>query len=352
MREVSKKNYSVIVKAIDFWESNGIVDGDAASRMRDSIRPIPFDWRKAARLLIVAALCCFIVGAAALTHVEWFVRLLMYLFGGKAIVKSVLLAFLAAVFYFWGNRRKRLAPEKYFTNESILFLGVACTASAITWLGVAINDGSGHFSLLVGLAAVIYGLLAIFFDSVLIWIFAVLSLAGWFGAETGYASGWGMYWLGLNYPLRFTIFGAALTALAKLMERSARFLTFQRATLSLGLLFLFTSLWIMSIFGNYGSIDSWYKSSSMELLHWSVLFAAAAGVALWLGIKRDDAMLRGYGIVFLAINIYTRYFETFWNSMNKAAFFLILGASFWLLGSRAEKIWNIRRSADDDDDAE
>ena len=54
-------------------------------------------------------------------------------------------------------------------------------------------------------------------------------------------------------------------------------------------------------------------------------------------------MLRGYGAVFLAINVYTRFFENFWNAMNKGLFFLILGASLWLLGSKAERIWNATR---------
>ena len=54
-------------------------------------------------------------------------------------------------------------------------------------------------------------------------------------------------------------------------------------------------------------------------------------------------MLRGYGAVFLAINVYTRFFENFWSSMNKGVFFLILGASLWLLGSKAERIWNASR---------
>ena len=67
-------------------------------------------------------------------------------------------------------------------------------------------------------------------------------------------------------------------------------------------------------------------------------------------------MLRGYGAVFLAINVYTRFFENFWDAMNKGLFFLILGGSLWLLGSKAERIWNAARrgrgadSAKDDED--
>jgi len=34
-------------------------------------------------------------------------------------------------------------------------------------------------------------------------------------------------------------------------------------------------------------------------------------------------------------------FEYFWDSTHKAIFFAILALSFWYLGSRAEKIWNL-----------
>lgn len=80
-----------------------------------------------------------------------------------------------------------------------------------------------------------------------------------------------------------------------------------------------------------------------ELLHWSLLFGAAAVAAVWYGLKRDDGVLRGFGLTFLFINLYTRYFEYFWDSLHKAAFFAVLAVSFWYLGSKAETIWQLGR---------
>ena len=45
-------------------------------------------------------------------------------------------------------------------------------------------------------------------------------------------------------------------------------------------------------------------------------------------------------MTFLFINLYTRFFEYFLDSIHKAAFFAILAASFWYIGSRAEAIWH------------
>ena len=58
-------------------------------------------------------------------------------------------------------------------------------------------------------------------------------------------------------------------------------------------------------------------------------------------VKDDDAMLRGYGLVFLGLNLYTRFFEWFWDSLNKGLFFIIVGLSLWGLGAHAERLWNL-----------
>jgi hypothetical protein len=61
-------------------------------------------------------------------------------------------------------------------------------------------------------------------------------------------------------------------------------------------------------------------------------------------LKYDNGITKGFGLTFLFINLYTRFFELFWNSIHKAIFFALLGISFWYLGAKAEKIWNLGRS--------
>lgn len=53
------------------------------------------------------------------------------------------------------------------------------------------DSGTGHFSLLLLISFGIYALLGWLLKSNLIWIFALVSLGGWMGTETGYMSGWG-----------------------------------------------------------------------------------------------------------------------------------------------------------------
>ena len=107
----------------------------------------------------------------------------------------------------------------------------------------------------------------------------------------------------------------------------------------MGLSYLFIALWIMSIFGNYDP-DTWYYISSVQLLPWALLFAVVAVICIYVSLKTDDGMLRGFGLTFLGINLYTRFFEYFWNSLHSAIFFFILAISLILIGRKAEKIWH------------
>jgi hypothetical protein len=181
-----------------------------------------------------------------------------------------------------------------------------------------------------------------------VWLFFLLSLGNWFGAETGYMSGWGAYWLGMNYPVRFIFFGGALLALCWLLRGRLQARHLYTTSKAMGLTYLFVALWIMSIFGNY-DIDNWYGVTQASLLPWALLFAVAAVLCIYISLKTDDGMLRGFGLTFLAINLYTRYFEYFWDGMNKVVFFLLLAASLAVIGRYAERIWHagIQRASTD-----
>lgn len=241
-------------------------------------------------------------------------------------------------------------PHHVYRNEAVFFLGVLALAAAVFFLGVAIDRGTGHYSVLFLIASLLYALLGLWFPSALVWVFGLLSLGAWMGTETGYVSGHGMYFLGMNYPLRFVVFGGALALLGIAGQHvsarfdgstaAARLLSMSPQTKVIGLLNLFIALGIMSIFGNYGDMYEWHRARQYELFHWSLLFGAASIAAIWYGLRRDDGVLRGFGLTFLFINLYTRFFEYFWDSLHKAVFFAILAASFWYVGSRAEVIWH------------
>lgn len=346
-----KKQHATVADTIDRWQQSGVIDPPTAARLHDAIAASPFDWQRTARYAFLISIISLVIALSAALADELLVRLLMRLFDTPALVKCLFFVALAAGFFTYGLRQRERRPHRLYSNEALFFLGVLALAAAVGLFGVAIDTGSGHYALLFLLAAVLYALLGLYFPSTLVWVFALLSLGAWMGTETGYVSGYGMYFLGMNYPLRFVLFGAALTALglagqqacrdAAAPDFATRLLGMSAQTTVVGLLYLFVALWIMSIFGNYGDMDAWRRAPQYELLHWSVLFGAAALGAIWYGLRHDDGVLRGFGLTFLFINLYTRFFEYFWDATHKALFFALLAASFWYLGRKAEAIWHL-----------
>ena len=140
----------------------------------------------------------------------------------------------------------------------------------------------------------------------------------------------------------FWVFGLVLIACGSyVFNRWQARSQFLGPTKAMGMLYLFVALWIMSIFGNSEDLESWLRVKQSELFLWQILFAAVAIGAIVHGVKYDDGMTRGFGLTFIFINLYTRYFEYIWEGMHKAIFFALLALSLWYLGAKAEKIWQL-----------
>lgn len=339
--KLPRKQAAVVRDAIERWSREGTILESQAVTLAATIEVQYFDWRRLAKYSFWIALFSIISSVSAALSDRMLRELFDVLFQAPAILKCATLSLVAAGLYRWGLTRRQQAPDKVYRNEAIFFLGVLATAGAISQLGVALDTGSGHFSLLLLLSFLVYASLGVKLESNLIWVFALASLGGWMGTETGYMSGWGAYYLGMNYPLRFVLFGTLLTGCALALEDHPIVSRFYRSTLVMGLLYLFIALWIMSIFGNYGDMHAWERVKQIELFHWSILFGAVAGWAIYHGLRHDNDITKGFGVTFLCINLYTRFFELFWNNLHKAIFFALLGLSFWYIGSKAETIWNL-----------
>ncbi|RYF12038.1 MAG: DUF2157 domain-containing protein, partial [Flavobacteriales bacterium] len=310
-------------------------------KLKSSYEPKTFDWRRLAQYSFWIAMACGVIALSALLVDKSLLDYIKNLYNTPNIVISIVSALAAAGCYILSFRKKKTKPQHVFSNEAIVFSGVLLTANAIAYLGKAFNSSGNHFSLLILISVVIYLVLAYLFKSRLIWTFALLALGAWFGTETGYLSRWNWYFLGLNYPLRFVFFGLILTSTSLLFRNHKQLSYFFDISYFAGLLYLFTSLLLLSIFGNYGTLEEWYLIKQITLFYWAIISAVACVVAIIIGLKRNDAMLREFGIIFLFINLYTRYFEYFWDSWHKAVFFMVLGISFVLIGRKAEKIWSL-----------
>lgn len=336
-----KQEAEVLDEAIKTWEEEQLIDPATAEKLRASYQVKGFDWARLAQYSFWVALVCGVVAIASLIIDDNVINYLKKIYDTPDIVISIISGGVAAALFVLGQRKKTHHPERIFSNEAIIFLAVLFTASCIAFLGKTFDNGSGHFSILFLISVFVYGALAWHFKSRLIWAFALISLGSWFGTETGYQTRWSDYFLGMNYPLRFVFFGALLVAANFVIRKVKQLERFGNLTYIIGMLYLFLSLWLLSIFGNFGTIEDWLKVRQLDLFYWGLISAAVAAGFMIYGLKKKDGLAREFGITFLLLNLYTRYFEYFWDLTDKTIFFGILAGSFWLLGRKAEKIWNV-----------
>ncbi|WP_421941022.1 DUF2157 domain-containing protein [Pedobacter sp.] len=339
--KVDREKSEFLDEMIEQWEHDGLINEETGARLRKSYEAKNFDWLRLAQYAFWVALACGVIALGSLLIDNTILKYLQSIYNTPNIVIAIISAGIAGWLYILGFKRKQKQSHLKFSNEAIVFAAILLTANAVAYFGKAIDNGSGNFSILILISVIIYGVLGYVFNSRLIWIFALLSLGAWFGTETGYLSRWNYYFLGMNYPLRFVAFGALLTAASFLMKRISKLQQFFQVTYIAGMVYLFVSLWGLSVFGNFASLEEWYAVRQLSLFYWALISAAVCVASTFIGLKYRDDIAREFGITFLFINLYTRYFEYFWDSWHKALFFSVLAASFWLIGRKAEKIWNV-----------
>ncbi|MGG5415667.1 DUF2157 domain-containing protein [Edwardsiella tarda] len=339
---ITRKQERIIQQALVHWQQQGQITDSEYMKLVATLNIVAFDWQRLSRYAFWTAIACVLIALANFFFADReLMNHMIAIFSSSWLIRIGAPLTLAIISYLWGGRRQRREIQWHYSTEAILFLGVTCTALMLWQLGEWLDNGSRHGApqFLIGCGCVIYGAVAWFGRSGLVWLFFLLALGYWFGAETGYVSGWGAYWLGMNYPIRFVLFGSALLLTCFLLREELvkrRLFTISKA---MGLMYLFIALWIMSIFGNY-DLDNSGNVTREALIPWAFLFAVVAGTCIYISLKTDDGMLRGFGLTFLTINLYTRFFEYFWDSLHNVVFFLILAVSLAVVGRYAEKIWH------------
>lgn len=338
---IDREKAEFLDQMIQSWERDEIISKDTANQLKTTYQTKNFDWRKLAQYSIYIAMTCGVFSLGSLLLDKEILNLISKIYNTPNYVISIISLIIAAWMFFIGNKRRISKPKELLTNDALLFIGVMFIANGLAYFGKSIASGSNHYSLIFLLAVPIYAFLGYFFRSKLIWAFALFSLGAWFGTETSYISRGNFYFLGMNYPLRFVIFGIALTALSFILKKLPKQNFLFQTTYFVGLLYTFCALWLLSIFGNFSSIETWYKVDQLRLFGWALLSVIFCLVTFFMGFKFKDEMAREFGATFLIINLYSRFFEYFWDSWHKTIFFMVLALSFWLIGRKAEKIWNL-----------
>jgi hypothetical protein len=322
--------YRKIRAEIDLLTTQGLVTAEQAQRLKERYPTEAWDLVSLARWLTI--LGAVATGAGV-------VLLAAQLDVWRTLLEAALAV--AAGGLLWLGRWVGRARGMIRTQAALELLAAFAVQGLTAALAVHYSTGSQNWPALVGIDALAAFGLAYWLRNRLILILACINLFSFFGGETGYVSGWGVYWLGMNYPLRFFVAGlfsigvAWVHAQARLGELRA----FSRVYLHFGLLITNLSLWFFSLFGYYDGEIHWSGTEPARLA-FSVLWAASSLACIWGGSRAAIGTVRAYGMVFLIIDVYTFYFQ-FVVANSAALWFmhmLLTGGSLVILAMRAERL--------------
>lgn len=338
--DVNKSEREIIEQALGHWEKEQLISQEKSEELKANLDDKGFEWGMLARYAFWIALASLIFSVVSLFSDGYLSDLVEKFYETPNVIFFLGFAGLAVLFYILGFRNKSRNPEKNFSNETLMLAGAFSTAASIGFLGQVLDRNENHFTLLFLMSIIIYGILSVKLTSKLLWVFTLVALGIWFATETAYHSNWGFKFWGMNYPLRFTIFGIILTAFAVFLQPKIKPLAvFKSTSFVVGLLYTMIALWLLSIFGNYSDFDKWSSIRQYEIFYWGLLgIAISLGLAIY-GMKTKDHVSRDIGFVFFILNLYTRFVEYLWDNINRTIFFLLLAVSFWFVGRWAESIW-------------
>ncbi len=315
---------------------DGLIDAPTAARIAARYPTQRWDWHALGRWFLIFGAVSVAAGLVILVR-DFFHFTYEKLAVGLALL---MLGFFAGAQWL----RRRSMP---WTCRALELCGGFTLIGLTFTLGVIYSTGSGNWPALLLIDLVLLLGLSYALNNVLLLVLSAVVFFLWFGGFTGYASGWGAYWFGMNYPLRFLLAAVAITGIAVLHLGGEHgplkaYRGFFKVWLSSGLFFGEMALWLLSLFGNFGDARHWHLAGSGELLLFNALWAALNAGLILLGSRLALRMATGYGATFLIIQIYTLYFAHVAPHADLALSLLIAGGSALALAFGLERRWRSR----------
>jgi len=325
--------------AIETWKKEALIDQPTAERLKQSITSYRNEFDSVAFYASIAAVSCALLAFGALVLDEKWIEKLRKLFAFSEFVIGFIFG-AVAVFLTWiAKRRTKKFPYALLANESFTILIALATGVSIAYFIKSFNADYHYYGLGIFIIACIYGILGTYLNSRLLWTCMILALISSWATQTYAWSGDAAqsYFLGMNYPLRMVVLGAAMVTASSFLQRWTATQPFYQISWYSSWIFLLLSGLFLSVSGNL-SYDVWAAIRQGSLFMWAIAYTLLLIAILIYAVRQKDETLRDITIVFFLLNIYTRYFEYFWDKTNKGLFFALLALSFWLIGKKAEQL--------------
>jgi hypothetical protein len=339
MQPLDKDKAEFLHKSIDSWKQDNLLSDELANQLKQSISVRKFDWKQVTIYAFVVAISCAVLSVIVLLA-DKPLRILIQKFTQITDVGiSSILTLFSILFFYIAKYRSKNHPKTPFTNNTILLFAAFLSLAAIVYWSKTLQVFEHNYAFIFALATVLYIGIAIYFTSYICWILATQTLAISYGILL---NTFVINHFALSYTILYVVFGLMLLSGLFFIKKIEKLKPFFKTHYIISMLVFFIALWLVSIFGNYNDIDKWNEVKQYHFIGWSIFLFAVSLLAMYIGLKQNDHILGNIGLVFFILNLVTRYFEFFWIPLHKSIFFMILAFIFWFIGSRAEKLWNLK----------
>ncbi|MCW3464679.1 hypothetical protein [Chitinophaga nivalis] len=344
MLEVDKREAALLRSAIHTWQQEKLITEEQATAMHQRVTVRSTDWQTISFYIFIAAISCALMAFGSLVLDEKWIEVIRKKLSLTDGIIAIIFAGISTLLCYQGWRRSRHQALYSLNRELFWLLPVLSIGVSVVYLGKSVAYLNGNYGAFWLLAGGIYAALGIRLHSRLLWVSMLLCLIPAYVKLTYYLTQNGPWFLGMNLPCRMALLALLLIAAAAIMRRTRVYTPVKEITWSGGWLLFMIAGWLISIFGNCGTWQEWQDLRQVHLLLWVVIFTAQCAATLLLGLRLKDNLLRDLGVIFLLLDLYTRYFEYLWDHTNKGLFFGILALSFWWTGKWLEK--RLKRKAE------
>ncbi|GEP89264.1 hypothetical protein SAMN05660909_01648 [Chitinophaga terrae (ex Kim and Jung 2007)] len=337
MLELNKRDAELIENAIRSWQQESLISEEQGRSLKQSIKVVSADWQSLSLYIFIGAVSCALMSFGALILDEKWIEILKRKLSLTDGVIAGLFLLLSAFLCYQGWKRNKQQSFYSFNRELFWLLPVLSIGVFVVYAGKSVGYFDKNYGLFWLLATFCYGITGIVFRSRLLWLATLLSLIPSYVKLSTWISHDEHLFLGMNLPCRMVLLAALIILLGWVLRRQRVYQPIADMTWNGGWLLFLVSGWLISIFGNCGTWEEWQQLRQVHLLQWVVWYTIQCIAVLLLGSRLKDEFLRDLGMLFLLLDLYTRYFEYLWDFTNKGLFFGVLALLGWWTGKLVER---------------
>ncbi|MCM2678927.1 hypothetical protein [Echinimonas agarilytica] len=335
--KIKAKEKRLLKRALSEWAESEFLSEQQRDQCEKSIEVAGFDWHRFAQYMLWAALLSLAISLVSLVLDDWLMALIKRIFNATELSKAAVsggfgLSLLMGAKYF-----AKLSPRQRLTFETLIVIS-AMFLSTSAYFGIQSFYGELMIRPYVLLLVLLYAAMSYVFGSQILWSTTLVMLTVLFALNLSDVERGFLPSFATSVALRLVLLGGLVTVLS-FWQTSHRTLGFQLISRHFSAVLALVALWVMSF---TGLSEDTSLFGTLELWPWWVVAVGVAFMVLVAGLKCHDSVLSQVGILFVLLNIYTRFIELAWFHWSKTVFFAVLGLSLWAIGHFSERLWLIQ----------